>query len=388
MTNNLSKMQKKVLFYCQHSMGIGHLVRSFALANSLKKYFKVILISGGEFPEGIKVPKDINFIQLPPIGYDANNLLIPIGTDIPLYEVMKIRKKNILDIFINSEPDFFITEHFPFGKILFMGELLPILKYIKVNNIDVKVICSSRDILEPKTVKKEMLENFSIKILNHYYSKILVHGDENFISLDQTFPKFKNIKIPISYTGYISNKKYVSKINRDNFEEIVLSAGGGKVASLFINKMISSFNKYGFGKNIILRVIVGPIFPNNDWLKLQDLVKSNTNIILIRSVESLSETWKKAKLSISPGGYNTTIETLCSRIPALIVPYCNDSNSEQKIRTTRLKKEGLVEMLHLENTSELQIAHAVNKALCFNPIDKKINLNGADNTVLILQKLS
>ena len=121
---------------------------------------------------------------------------------------------------------------------------------------------------------------------------------------------------------------------------------------------------------------------------LQYALKNNTNIILIRSVESLSETWKKAKLSISRGGYNTTIETLCSRIPALIVPYCNESNGEQKIRTTRLQKEGLVEMLHLENTSELQIARAVNKALCFSPIDKKINLNGADNTALILKKLS
>ncbi len=378
-------MKKKVFFYCQHSKGIGHLVRSFALANSLKKYFKVILISGGEFPEGIKVPKDIIFVQLPPIGLDVNNFLIPIETDVPIYQVMKIRQKKILDIFINSKPDFFITEYFPFGKFNFLGELLPILKYIKVNNIDVKVICSSRDIIEQK---KEVRQNYSIKILNHYYSRILVHSDEDFISFDQSFPKFKNIKIPISYTGYVSNKKYVSKTNRDNFKEIVLSAGGGKVASPFINKMISSFIKYGFGKNNILRVIVGPIFPNNDWLELQDLVKNSTNIILIRSVESLSETWEKAKLSISPGGYNTTIETLCSRIPALIVPYCNEENSEQKIRTTRLQKEGLVEMLHLENSSELQIAHAVKKALCLSPTNKKINLNGADNTALILQKLS
>jgi len=363
-------MQKKVFFYCQHSMGIGHLVRSFALVNSLKKSFEVTLVSGGDFPKGLKIPIGINFVQLPPIGIDANNCLTPIGTDESAYKVMKTRQKKIIHLFKEIQPAIFITEYFPFGKIQFMGELLPVLKYIKSKNLPTHVVCSLRDILEPKYLATKMGQDFSIKIINEYYNRILVHGDENFMTLNETFPLLKRLKPAISYTGFVSDEKYVPKIDRENFNEIVLSAGGGKVAQPFISKMVNSFKKFGFGEGMILRVVAGPIYPEDDWEKLKELAKNNPNIILNRSVESLSNLWKQARLSISPGGYNTLIETICGRTPALIVPYCNISNSEQEIRTDKLQKEGLVKTINLENSSEEQLAIAVKKALNFTPTDK------------------
>ena len=378
-------MQKKVFFYCQHSMGIGHLVRSFALVNSLKKSFEVTLVSGGDFPKGMKIPKGINFVQLPPIGIDANNCLTAIGTDESAYKVMKIRQKKVVNLFKEIQPDILITEYFPFGKIQFMGELLPVLKSIKVNNMPVQVVCSLRDILEPKYLATKMGQDFSIKIINEYYSLILVHGDENFITLNESFTQLSKIKIPISYTGYVSDEKYTPKVNRENFKEVVLSAGGGKVAQPFISKMVNSFKKFGFGEGIILRVIVGPIYPNDDWHTLKKSVKNNSNIILNRSVKNLTISWKEAKLSISSGGYNTLMEVICCRIPALIVPYCNESNSEQEIRANKLQKEGLVQTINFENSSEEQLAISVKKSLNFIPKDKKLNLNGAENTRITLQ---
>ena len=379
-------MQKKIFFYCQHSMGIGHLVRSFALVNSLKKSFQVTLVSGGDFPEGIKVPEEINFIQLPPIGIDANNNLTAIGTSDSAYNVMKIRQKKMVSIYDEILPDIFISEYFPFGKILFMGELLPILKRIKSSDKPVEVVCSLREILEPKSFKKKIGEDFSVKISNDFYSNILVHGDADFISLDETCPQLSRINVPVSYTGYVSSEKYTPKINRENFKEIVLSAGGGKVAQPFISKMVSSFNNFGFGEGIILRVVAGPIYPIEEWEMLQESVKNYPDIILNRSVESLSEIWKKARLSISPGGYNTLMEVICSRIPALIIPYINESNSEQEIRATKLQKKGLIETINFEKSSEEELALAVKKTLNFIPAEKELNLNGAENTRIILEQ--
>ena len=176
-------MQKKVFFYCQHSMGIGHLIRSFALINSLKKAFGVTLVSGGDFPKGIKIPKGITFVQLPPIGIDDKNHLTAIGTNESAYEVIKIRQKKLINLFKEIQPDIFITEYFPLGKIQFMGELLPILKFIESNNLPIQVMCSSRDILEPKSIAKPLIGDFGVKIINDYYSRVLVHGDKNFIDL-------------------------------------------------------------------------------------------------------------------------------------------------------------------------------------------------------------
>ncbi|MFT5228774.1 MAG: putative glycosyltransferase [Glaciecola sp.] len=379
-------MRKTVLFYCQHSIGIGHLVRSFALVNSLKKSFHVTLVSGGDFPKGMKVPEGINFVQLPAIGVDVNNNLMAIGTDESTYNVMKLRQKKILHVYDEIQPDIFISEYFPFGKVQFMGELLPLLKRSKSSDKPMHVVCSLRDILEPNSMAKKMQQDFSVKIINEYYDGILVHGDESLITLDKTCPQLDRLIVPIHYTGYVTDQQYSPKIARETFKEIVLSAGGGKIAPPFICKMVRSFKKFGFGEGATLKVIAGPIYPNDDWESLQELVKDEPNITLIRSVESLSELWKQARLSISPGGYNTLMELICSRIPALIIPHRNESNSEQEIRAIRLQEEGLAMTIEFNNSSEEELAVAVRKALDFVPADKELNLNGAENTRIIIEE--
>ena len=145
-----------------------------------------------------------------------------------------------------------------------MGELLPILKFIESNNLPIQVMCSSRDILEPKSIAKPLIGDFGVKIINDYYSRVLVHGDKNFIDLGETFTQLKRIEVPISYTGYVSDEKYVPKINRENFNEIVLSAGGGKVAQPFIIKMVNSFKKFGSSTSasVKLRTAINPFLRN------------------------------------------------------------------------------------------------------------------------------
>ena len=170
-------MQKTVLFYCQHSIGIGHLVRRFATINALKKSFHVTLISGGDFPKGVTVPEGINFVQLPPVGIDQNGALKAIRTSDSVHSVMRTRQKKVISIYDEIRPDVFITEYFPFGKIQFMGELLPILKRIKSSDKAVQVVCSLRDILEPSSMSKKLQQDFSIKIINEHYNSLLVHGD-------------------------------------------------------------------------------------------------------------------------------------------------------------------------------------------------------------------
>ena len=42
-----------LLFYCQHSIGMGHLTRSFALAAALAQDFRIVFLNGGPFPPGL-----------------------------------------------------------------------------------------------------------------------------------------------------------------------------------------------------------------------------------------------------------------------------------------------------------------------------------------------
>ena len=44
------RMKPALLFYCQHSVGLGHLMRSYALCEKLADRFRVVLLCGGELP--------------------------------------------------------------------------------------------------------------------------------------------------------------------------------------------------------------------------------------------------------------------------------------------------------------------------------------------------
>jgi len=43
-------MKPTLLFYCQHSVGLGHLMRSYALCAALSERFRVVLVCGGALP--------------------------------------------------------------------------------------------------------------------------------------------------------------------------------------------------------------------------------------------------------------------------------------------------------------------------------------------------
>ena len=60
-----------ILFYCQHVLGMGHLVRSLALARALAGRFRVVFLNGGAVPRGLRRPAGIEFVDLPPLGFDA-----------------------------------------------------------------------------------------------------------------------------------------------------------------------------------------------------------------------------------------------------------------------------------------------------------------------------
>ena len=48
-----------LLFYCQHSVGLGHLMRSYALCAALAERFRVVLVCGGALPGGIRPPAGV-----------------------------------------------------------------------------------------------------------------------------------------------------------------------------------------------------------------------------------------------------------------------------------------------------------------------------------------
>src|SRR5437879_10257342 len=135
-----------LLFYCQHSLGIGHLMRSLALCESLSARYRVQLLCGGRLPEGISPPSSFEVIALPPIAANLDFSLVSHGAVLDLEQTFALRAQLILEQFRALRPAVVVVELFPFGRKKFSGELLPLLRAGR-ELPRALVVCSLRDLL-------------------------------------------------------------------------------------------------------------------------------------------------------------------------------------------------------------------------------------------------
>lgn len=176
-----------LLFYCQHSLGMGHLVRALTLAEALAERFKVVFLNGGRFPDNTVPPEGIEIINLPPLGMAEDNSLYSQDERYSLVEAQAVRKQKILEVFNEYHPQAILIELFPFGRKKFAAELLPLLKAAKRSKNRPLVMCSLRDIMVNVRKDQTRHDNRARWLIDRYFDGILVHSDPNFASLEESF---------------------------------------------------------------------------------------------------------------------------------------------------------------------------------------------------------
>ncbi len=142
-----ASMKKRVMFYCQSLLGIGHFIRSRELLFALRD-FEVCFLYGGEAVPGFHWPDWVKVVYLPALRSDtAFEHLYVVGDQGSLEEVKTQRKELLLATFDRFSPDILLIELFPFGRKKFNFELLPLLTHARSLQPGLKIVCSLRDIL-------------------------------------------------------------------------------------------------------------------------------------------------------------------------------------------------------------------------------------------------
>ena len=128
-----------------------------------------------------------------------------------------------------------------------------------------------------------------------------------------------------------------------------------------------------------MKVIAGPLMPEENWRGLQRL--KPPNVELVRSVPDLAAELLLAAASVSQCGYNTALDLIRTRVPALVVPYVTAEENEQTRRAQRLAELGV-----------LQVADHINghlpRLLEFEPAPAALDLDGAARTRDLLWELA
>jgi predicted glycosyltransferase len=369
----------RVLFYVQHLLGIGHLIRAARIAHALATGgFDVTMISGGQAIEGFP-GEGVNLVSLPPVKAAAGfaGLLDLEGN--PVGEPLKARRRDLLLSALREiEPQVLMIEAFPFGRRQMRFELLPLLEAAHHMRPKPIVVSSVRDILQ-ETSKPGRLEE-TVALVREYVDLVLVHGDPNFVQLGESFPLAGRIADRIVYTGLVAGPPPQPP---DERFDIVVSAGGGAAGAGLILCAHDAAGK--FQEKLTWCLITGPNLPSAELRSLVEKAPPHLHIAGFR--KDFASLLLAARLSISQAGYNTVCDLLQANCPSLLVPFAAGGESEQTIRAQRLARLGLAHVLTESQLSACKLAEAAEAALkSSKPGAHGLNLGGALMTREILRR--
>ncbi|GAB3763321.1 glycosyltransferase [Ramlibacter monticola] len=370
-----------LLFYCQHSLGIGHLTRSFALARALRERFSVVFLNGGKLPQGVSVPTGVSCIHLPPLGMDDGHTVVSRDTGIDVAAARAERRQLIGRAVEATQPAVLIVELFPFGRKKFADEILPMIRAARRQGA--KVVCSLRDILVDARPDQQHHDDRAAWLVNRYFDAVLVHSDAAFARLEETFRPRRTLRTPVWHTGFVVPERRVDA-HLARGEHVVVSAGGGIVGDSLFRAALEAHRLTG----VRMQIVAGPFLPEPQWQALQREAADLPGVQLFRHVSDLAGVMSTARASISQCGYNTALDLVVSQVPALVVPYATATENEQRQRAERLAALGAVQCLDPDQLDGPALAVAIVDLLQFRPRPAALSLSGARRSAELLAQLA
>jgi predicted glycosyltransferase len=311
----------------------------------------ILTFSDSQLGQFFSVSPHHDYIKLPSIAKDSPGNWKATHLSMSFPEILHLRKQLISHVLLNYAPDIFLVDHMPHGA---MGELLPALEAIKHSRIHTQVVLGLRDILDsPEVTIKRWQAEGAYEAIERYYSRILVFG------MQSVYDVVKKYQIPagdaskVFYCGYVTNlatpvnastlrAKYLANQAADT-PLIVVMAGGGADAYPMMSTLIDALPKILQNQLCVLAIVTGPFMPVELIAELSRRTE-HFPIFLMESVNDSLSHIAAADLVISMAGYNTTVEILRMKKPAILIPRAGPS-AEQRTRAKLFARKHWVDMI-------------------------------------------
>ncbi len=374
---------KRIFFYVQHLLGIGHLKRAATLARAMARAgLDVTIVSGGMAVPGLNIG-GARLEQLPPVrATDLRFKQLVDENDHPIDDAWRQRRREALtDLWRRIDPHLLLFELFPFGRRQMRFELLPLLDAVTARTTRRAMVLSSvRDILVAQHKPERNLE--MVERVQRYFDAVLVHGDPDFCPFERTFPHAREIADKLRYTGYVVDETGTAGTTADGNGEVIVSAGGGAVGLDLLRCAVQA-RPLSAARDLPWRVLAGVNVPEEDFAMLRRM--ADDGVIVERARSDFPALLAGARLSISQGGYNTMMEVQKAGIPALAVPYAGGIETEQTLRCRLLAERGALCLLDEEKLNPPALAAAIDEALTLQvPPAPVLDMNGAEKSAALI----
>jgi predicted glycosyltransferase len=382
----VSGARPTLLFHCQHSLGLGHLTRSLELARALSQRFRIVFLSGGRVPAGLALPADVEVVALPAVGMAPDGSLVSRDGCRAVDRALELRGELILEAYSRHRPRVVLVELFPFGRKKFGGELLPLLERAHEERSRPLVVCSLRDILVGRS-DQEVHDERASRVANRWFDAVLVHSDPRFARLEDSFRPRTPLRVAVRYTGFVTGGRRNGARQRSPAAgtRVLVSAGGGLVGGPLLRAALDAEPRLQ-GEGFRLSLVAGPFLPPDEWRSLCRTAR-RARVELRRCVPNLRAELDAADSSVSQCGYNTALDLLVSRVPALVVPFARWGEDEQTRRAARLARLGAVRMLEPGDLSGEALADGIRRLRDFRPASTELDLDGAAETARLVARM-
>lgn len=424
------KKKKRIVFFSQHLLGVGHHFRNLQIVRALAKSHEVYFVDGGREVHRIDIPS-VTTIHLPALFKDVESQRIV--CEDPKFSLRKAQEKRrqiLLEKIAQIQPDIFVIELFPFARTRLYKELIPAIQKARAINPEAKVICSVREIIKkapqkelarkkpphPETLffiprmiwyavsfwrKDEKNKRLArlyyervVPVLNRYFDYVLIHGDPRLFQLESFFPWIENIEIPIEYTGYVSEKLESPDSDTQRTIEkqepyVLVSVGGGILGWDMITTAVQTWKilrENGYIQNMKMVIFVGVFMKDAEYDAIKEMCTEDF-FFLSRFTNNFLQWMQGAELSISQAGYNTCMNVLETGVKAILVPIPAKTDLDQVPRAEKLSELGIADMIRSEELTLERMANAILERLESPRMKHNILLNGAERTEQLLSRL-
>jgi predicted glycosyltransferase len=371
---------RRVLFYVQHLLGVGHLARASRIALACRDAgLDVTLVTGGVPVPGFP-PPGLAHEALPPLAAAAGFAGLVDADGTPATPALLAgRRDRLLGVFARLRPDVVVTEAFPFGRRQMRFELLPLLEAVAAAQPRPRLVCSLRDIVQERA--KPGRDGETLALVQAHYDLVLVHGDPAFAALEASFPRAAEIAAQVRYTGLVAGPPAAPATPG---YDVVVSAGGGRVggrlaaAALAAAPLVPALRRW--------LVLTGPHLAADEAAALHAAAPPGVTVETFR--RDFPAQLAAARVSVSQAGYNTVADLLQAGCRAVLVPYAEGGETEQATRAARLAARGRAAVLAEADLDAGSLAAALRAALAAPPPPRlPLATDGAARSAALLAAL-
>jgi predicted glycosyltransferase len=226
------------------------------------------------------------------------------------------------------------------------------------------------------------------KLINQYFDVLLVHGDPNFQPLEETFSRVQDLDCETHYTGYVVQPQPEASVPVEVKQPLILaSIGGGRFGHELLYALLQAAPILAKHLPHQIQIFTGPFMPEETFAEMQTLAQDCPRVKLERFTPYLLSYMKQADLSISMSGYNTTMNILTTGVRAILLPFTGNDDQEQTLRSQKLAKLGVVDVISSEELQGDRFAQKVIRSLQTQPSPATLDFDGVRKTATLLKDL-